>query len=101
MNMPFAPIQDFMERHEIGLADLFPSEAGVPRNDDDSNRFRTAPPPAARRVRDDLRPLYELWDKRLQRARKRGHMDRFDIDDFCITILRRHPSELYGKAWFA
>lgn len=40
-------------------------------------------------------------DKAMWRARRSGTFTFAQADELCVTILRRHPAELYGDLWWA
>jgi hypothetical protein len=43
---------------------------------------------------------HTAWEKRIQRARARGWVDRYVVEDFCDEIIGQHPTSLYGDAWW-
>ena len=99
VNLPFQPLRDFMVRQGLGLTDLFPQEVVVTATEDDY--WRTAPPIDGQRVCRDAFPTYLNWERRLRAARQRGWIKVRYADEFCIELLGRHPSEIYGHEWFA
>lgn len=43
---------------------------------------------------------YERWKKKMQRMTKRGSATVYQVDEFCIKMLKAHPSEIYGEDWW-
>ena len=39
-------------------------------------------------------------EKRIDRARVRGWMSYYEVDEFCCDYLGVHPVSVYGPAWF-
>lgn len=86
-----------MSKRHLTVQGALPIETICPPLDDTS---RTSAPMSRDVIPPDLKPAYSSWMKLLRRSRERGWMLHQQVDDFCCNVLRIHPSEAYGDAWF-